>query len=113
MPAAAQSLADQYGAKVASVAEIMKAKDVDAVLIGSPTGFHAEQIQLVKIVRRGDVGAVEIVTAISRDPAPPRNSSTSVSRQVARSTFSREQRRLSGNDYHLCRIFHSGLIHGS
>ena len=45
MPQAAQSLADQYGAKVASVDEIMKAKDVDAVLIGSPTGFHAEQIQ--------------------------------------------------------------------
>ena len=41
MPAAAQSLADQYGAKVASVAEIVKAKDVDAGLIGSPTGFHA------------------------------------------------------------------------
>ena len=38
MPAAAQGLADQYGAKVASVDEIMKAKDVDAVLIGSPTG---------------------------------------------------------------------------
>ena len=45
MPAAALSLAAQYGAKVASVDEIMKAKDVDAVLIGSPTGFHAEQIQ--------------------------------------------------------------------
>jgi myo-inositol 2-dehydrogenase / D-chiro-inositol 1-dehydrogenase len=45
MPAAAESLAAQYGAKVASVDEIMKAKDVDAVLIGSPTGFHAEQIQ--------------------------------------------------------------------
>jgi myo-inositol 2-dehydrogenase/D-chiro-inositol 1-dehydrogenase len=45
MPAAAESLAMQYGAKVASVDEIMKAKDVDAVLIGSPTGFHAEQIQ--------------------------------------------------------------------
>ena len=45
MPVAAESLAAQYGAKVASVDEIMKAKDVDAVLIGSPTGFHAEQIQ--------------------------------------------------------------------
>ena len=45
MPAAAEALAAQYGAKVASVDEIMKAKDVDAVLIGSPTGFHAEQIQ--------------------------------------------------------------------
>lgn len=45
MPAAAESLAAMYGAKVASVEDIMKAKDVDAVLIGSPTGFHAEHIQ--------------------------------------------------------------------
>ena len=45
MPQAASDLANKYGAKVASVEEIMKAKDVDAVLIGSPTGFHAEQIQ--------------------------------------------------------------------
>jgi myo-inositol 2-dehydrogenase/D-chiro-inositol 1-dehydrogenase len=45
MPAAAESLAAKYGAKVASVEDIMKAKDVDAILIGSPTGFHAEQIQ--------------------------------------------------------------------
>ena len=46
MPQAAADLAAQYGAKVASVEDIMKAKDVDAVLIGSPTGFHAEQIQI-------------------------------------------------------------------
>jgi myo-inositol 2-dehydrogenase / D-chiro-inositol 1-dehydrogenase len=45
MPKAAAELAAQYGAKVATVDEIMKARDVDAVLIGSPTGFHAEQIQ--------------------------------------------------------------------
>lgn len=45
MPAAAEALASAHGAKVASVDDIMKAKDVDAVLIGSPTGFHAEQIQ--------------------------------------------------------------------
>jgi myo-inositol 2-dehydrogenase/D-chiro-inositol 1-dehydrogenase len=45
LPKAAQDLAGLYGAKVASIDEIMKAKDVDAVLIGSPTGFHAEQIQ--------------------------------------------------------------------
>ena len=45
MPKAAEDLAAKYGAKVASVDDIMKAKDVDAVLIGSPTGFHAEQIQ--------------------------------------------------------------------
>ena len=121
VPAAAEALANEYGAKVASIDDIMKSKDVDAVLIGSPTGFHAEQIQaasnagkaimcekpvslavstihetlkvveknkstlmigfnrrfdpnfaeLEKRVRRGDVGDVEIVTVISRDPAPP------------------------------------------
>ena len=121
MPKAAEDLAAKYGAKVASVDEIMKSKDVDAVLIGSPTGFHAEQIQAAsnagkaimcekpvslsvkaieetlkvveknkstlmigfnrrfdpnfaeveKRIRRGDVGAVELVTVISRDPAPP------------------------------------------
>jgi myo-inositol 2-dehydrogenase/D-chiro-inositol 1-dehydrogenase len=121
VPAAAEALANEYGAKVASVDEIMKSKDVDAVLIGSPTPFHAEQIQaasnagkaimcekpvsldvdtikktleivaknkstlmigfnrrfdpnfadLEKRIRRGDVGDVEIVTVISRDPNPP------------------------------------------
>ena len=45
MPKAAEELAAKHGAKVASVDEIMKSKDIDAVLIGSPTGFHAEQIQ--------------------------------------------------------------------
>ncbi len=45
IPAAAEALAKLHGAKVASVEDIMKAQDVDAILIGSPTGFHAEQIQ--------------------------------------------------------------------
>jgi myo-inositol 2-dehydrogenase/D-chiro-inositol 1-dehydrogenase len=99
----------------------MTAKDVDAVLIGSPTPFHAEQIQAassngkhimcekpvsldvatiretLKVVeknrstlmigfnrrfdpnfaelelriRKGEIGDVELVTVISRDPAPP------------------------------------------
>jgi myo-inositol 2-dehydrogenase / D-chiro-inositol 1-dehydrogenase len=121
MPKAAEDLASKYGAKVASVEDIMKAKDVDAVLIGSPTGFHAEQIQaasnagkaimcekpvslkvaaihdtlkvveknnstlmigfnrrfdpnfadLEQRIRRGDIGSVEMVTVISRDPNPP------------------------------------------
>jgi myo-inositol 2-dehydrogenase/D-chiro-inositol 1-dehydrogenase len=121
MPKAAQDLANQHGAKVASVDEIMKATDVDAVLIGSPTGFHAEQIQAAskagkaimcekpvslsvetiqqtlevvaanksilmigfnrrfdpnfaeaeRRIRAGAVGAIELVTVISRDPAPP------------------------------------------
>ncbi len=121
MPKAAGDLAAKYGAKVASFEEILKSKDVDAILIGSPTGFHADQIQAaskagkaimcekpvslsvamiektLKVVeknkttlmigfnrrfdpnfaeveqrlRRGDVGAIEMVTVISRDPAPP------------------------------------------
>ena len=121
MPQAAADLAAQYGAKVATVEDIMKAKDVDAILIGSPTGFHAEQIQMAsnngkaimcekpvsmkvstieetlkvveknkstlmigfnrrfdpsfaeleKIIRRGDIGEVEMATVISRDPSPP------------------------------------------
>jgi myo-inositol 2-dehydrogenase/D-chiro-inositol 1-dehydrogenase len=121
MPKAAQDLAALHGAKVASVDEILRSGDVDAVLIGSPTGFHAEQIQAaakagkaimcekpvslsveaihetLRVVeankatlmigfnrrfdpnfaeaqtriRRGDIGAIELVTVISRDPAPP------------------------------------------
>ena len=121
MPQAAADLAAQYGAKVATVEDIMKAQDVDAILIGSPTGFHAEQIQMAsnngkaimcekpvsmkvstieetlnvveknkstlmigfnrrfdpsfaeleKIIRRGDIGEVEMATVISRDPSPP------------------------------------------
>ena len=46
MPAAADALASQHGAKAASVDDILKARDVDAVVIVSPTGFHAEQIQI-------------------------------------------------------------------
>jgi myo-inositol 2-dehydrogenase/D-chiro-inositol 1-dehydrogenase len=121
LPQAAQDLAGRHDAEVASVEQIIAAADVDAVLIGSPTGFHAEQIQAaakagkaimcekpvslsvamieatLKVVeahkatlmigfnrrfdpsfaeverriRRGDIGAVELVTVMSRDPAPP------------------------------------------
>jgi myo-inositol 2-dehydrogenase / D-chiro-inositol 1-dehydrogenase len=121
VPKAAEDLAGKYGAKVATVDDIMKSKDVDAVLIGSPTGFHAEQIQAAsnngksimcekpvslnvktieetlkvveknkstlmigfnrrfdpnfaeaeRRVRAGDIGNVEMVTVISRDPSPP------------------------------------------
>ena len=42
MPKAAADLAGEVGAKVASVEEIIKAKDVDAILIATPTprGVH-------------------------------------------------------------------------
>lgn len=120
-PAAAEQLAAQTGAKVASVEEIIASSDVDAVLIATPTPSHADLIeaaskagkhilcekpvslsvdrinQCLDVVeknkstlmigfnrrfdpnfstvesrlRRGDVGDIEIVTIISRDPAPP------------------------------------------
>ncbi|WP_288426891.1 inositol 2-dehydrogenase [uncultured Agrobacterium sp.] len=120
-PAAAEQLATQTGAKVASVEEIIASSDVDAVLIATPTPSHADLIeaaskagkhilcekpvslsvdrinQCLDVVeknkstlmigfnrrfdpnfstvesrlRRGDVGDIEIVTIISRDPAPP------------------------------------------
>ncbi len=121
MPEAAKSLAASVGARVASVDEIIAAKDVDAILIATPTDTHADLIeqaaragkailcekpvslsverieQCLKVVekagvplmigfnrrydpnfqslerrlRAGDVGEVELVTIISRDPAPP------------------------------------------
>ncbi len=121
VPEAAQRLAHAVGAKVASVAEIIAARDVDAVLIGTPTDTHADLFEaaararkailcekpvsmsverieaaipvveqagvplligfnrrydpnfraLEQRLRGGDVGNIEIVTIISRDPAPP------------------------------------------
>ncbi len=121
VPTAAEALAADVGARVASVDAIIAAKDVDAILIASPTPFHAEQIEaasnagkavlcekpvslsvdrireclavvernattlmvgfnrrydrhfaeLARRIRGGDVGAIEIVTILSRDPAPP------------------------------------------
>lgn len=120
-PAAAEQLAAQTGAKVASVEDIIASSEVDAVLIATPTPSHADLIeaaskagkhilcekpvslsvdrinQCLDVVeknkstlmigfnrrfdpnfstvesrlRRGDVGDIEIVTIISRDPAPP------------------------------------------
>ena len=45
LPKAAADLAAEVGAKVASVEDIIAAKDVDAVLIATPTPFHADQIE--------------------------------------------------------------------
>ncbi|MEJ8309439.1 inositol 2-dehydrogenase [Agrobacterium larrymoorei] len=120
-PAAAEQLAQQTGARVASVEEIIAASDVDAVLIATPTPSHADLIEAAskagkhilcekpvslsvdrinqcldvveenkstlmigfnrrfdpnfatveKRLRNGDVGEIEIVTIISRDPNPP------------------------------------------
>ncbi|MDR3474981.1 MAG: inositol 2-dehydrogenase [Devosia sp.] len=121
IPEAAQKLAAAVGAKAASVDEIMAAKDVDAILIGTPTDTHADLIEraaragkailcekpvslsverieqclpvvekagvplligfnrrydpnfraLEQRLRGGDIGDIEILTIISRDPAPP------------------------------------------
>jgi len=120
-PAAAKALAEKTGAAVRSVAEIIAAKDIDAVLIGTPTDTHADLIEkcagtrkavfcekpvdldarrivsCLKIVEaagiplmigfnrrfdpnfaalkarldQGAIGALEMVTIISRDPGPP------------------------------------------
>ena len=45
MAKAASDLAATVGAKVASVEEIIASKDVDAILIATPTGTHADLIE--------------------------------------------------------------------
>jgi len=45
MPKAAEELAAEVGAKVAPVEDVIKAKDVDAILIATPTGTHADLIE--------------------------------------------------------------------
>jgi myo-inositol 2-dehydrogenase / D-chiro-inositol 1-dehydrogenase len=121
IPQAAEKLAAAVGAKAATVDEIIAAKDVDAILIGTPTDTHADLIEraaragkailcekpvslsverieqclpvvekagvplligfnrrydpnfraLEQRLRAGEIGDVEILTIISRDPAPP------------------------------------------
>jgi myo-inositol 2-dehydrogenase / D-chiro-inositol 1-dehydrogenase len=45
MPAAAQAIADQYGCEVRSIDAIAAAKDIDAVVICTPTDTHADLIE--------------------------------------------------------------------
>ena len=118
---AAQALAAGVGAKVAAVDEVIAAKDVDAILICTPTDTHADLIAkaalsgkpilcekpvslsverieaclpvvekagvplmigfnrrfdpnfaaLKKRLDSNEIGEVELVTIVSRDPAPP------------------------------------------
>jgi myo-inositol 2-dehydrogenase/D-chiro-inositol 1-dehydrogenase len=118
---AAAALAEKTGADVRDADAIVKAGDIDAILIGTPTDTHADLIEagaragkavlcekpvdlasgrvesclkmveaagiplmigfnrrfdpnfsaLQKRVSEGAIGAVEIVTVISRDPGPP------------------------------------------
>jgi myo-inositol 2-dehydrogenase/D-chiro-inositol 1-dehydrogenase len=51
MPAAAQAIADQYGADVRTIEAIEAAKDIDAVVICTPTDTHADLIE--RFVRAG------------------------------------------------------------
>jgi myo-inositol 2-dehydrogenase/D-chiro-inositol 1-dehydrogenase len=121
MPGAAAAIASQYGCEVRTIDQILAAKDVDAVVICTPTDTHADLIEraarakkaifcekpidlsvqrvkdCLKVVdttkailmvgfnRRfdphfmavraavdaGEIGAVEMVTIVSRDPGPP------------------------------------------
>ena len=45
MPAAAQAIADQYGCDIRSIDAIVAAKDIDAVVICTPTDTHADLIE--------------------------------------------------------------------
>jgi myo-inositol 2-dehydrogenase / D-chiro-inositol 1-dehydrogenase len=45
MAPAAQAIADQYGCEVRSIAAIMAASDIDAVVICTPTDTHADLIE--------------------------------------------------------------------
>jgi myo-inositol 2-dehydrogenase/D-chiro-inositol 1-dehydrogenase len=44
-PAAAQAIADQYGCEVLSIDAILASKDIDAVVICTPTDTHADLIE--------------------------------------------------------------------
>ena len=46
MPAAAEAVAAQHGCDVRSIAEIAAAKDIDAVVICTPTDTHADLIEM-------------------------------------------------------------------
>jgi myo-inositol 2-dehydrogenase/D-chiro-inositol 1-dehydrogenase len=45
MAPAAQAIADQYGCEVRSIAQILAASDIDAVVICTPTDTHADLIE--------------------------------------------------------------------
>jgi myo-inositol 2-dehydrogenase / D-chiro-inositol 1-dehydrogenase len=45
MPLAAQNIADAYGCEVRSIEAILSAKDIDAVVICTPTDTHADLIE--------------------------------------------------------------------
>ncbi len=60
---AAAALAASVGAKVASVDEVIKAKDVDAILIATPTDTHADLIE--EVARAGKMILCEKPVSLS------------------------------------------------
>jgi myo-inositol 2-dehydrogenase / D-chiro-inositol 1-dehydrogenase len=44
-PAAAKAIADQYGCAIRSIEDILASKDIDAVVICTPTDTHADLIE--------------------------------------------------------------------
>ena len=55
MPAAAKELAAKYGCQVRTIDEIEAAKDIDAVVICTPTDTHADLIEQLREGRQGDL----------------------------------------------------------
>jgi myo-inositol 2-dehydrogenase/D-chiro-inositol 1-dehydrogenase len=121
MPKAAEDIGSQYSCEIRSIDKILAAKDIDAVVICTPTDTHADLIEkfsnagkaifcekpidlsvkrvqdVLKVVAKnksilmvgfnrrfdphfmavraaidaGEIGEVEMVTIVSRDPGPP------------------------------------------
>ena len=69
MPKAASDLAATVGAKIASVEDIIAAKDVDAILIATPTGFHAEQIEAASNAGKAILCEKPVSLSVERIPA--------------------------------------------
>src|SRR5882757_397013 len=52
LPKAAEDIARQYGCEIRTIAQIVAAKDIDAVVICTPTDTHADLIEKFSNARR-------------------------------------------------------------
>jgi myo-inositol 2-dehydrogenase/D-chiro-inositol 1-dehydrogenase len=92
---AAKALADAAGARAATVEAVLADRDIDAVVVCTPTDTHAGLIEraverhkgrlmigfnrrfdpsfatLRRRVAKGEIGDVELVSIVSKDPSPP------------------------------------------
>ena len=68
LPEAAQSLAAATGARVAEIDAIIADKDIDAVVIGTPTDTHADLIE--RAARAGKAVFCEKPVDLVRRPHP-------------------------------------------